>query len=236
MKTRANPLICSCRLLLAATCWATTLPLAVAQESVAPQDATPAQTAPQPTESAADIASRSDATTYTLRADTELHLRMLDAVGSNTHKRLDHFKLELVEPIVFEGQEIAPVGTLAEGEVVHSAKAGMAGKAGELILATRWLQLGDQRIKLRSFSAGTGQNRYNLANGLVITLGLPGLFVVGKNIAVPSGTDVYAKVASDHVLPIPVSQAQSQSPQSSAPAATETPSTQAVDQNENTPQ
>jgi len=105
---------------------------------------------------------------------------MLESIASNTHKRADRFKLEVVEPILVDGQEIIPVGCVAAGEVVHSAKAGMAGKAGELILATRLIQLGDQQIKLRSFNAGTGQNRYNLATGLSLTLGLPGPFVSGK--------------------------------------------------------
>ncbi len=184
MKTRANSLIAGCGLLLIAASWPTgSLP---AQETVVEEAAA------QPAESAADMASHTYQT-FTLRADTELHLRMLDTVASNTHKRLDRFKLELVEPITFEGRENVPVGSLAEGEVVHSAKAGMAGKAGELILATRFLR-------------------------------------VGKNISVPSGTDVYAKVAGDHLLPVPTS------PAILSPIPTESQPAKDANRNEDVPQ
>jgi hypothetical protein len=150
---------------------------------------------------------------HTLPADTEIHLRLLESVASNTHKRGDRFKLEVAEPVLINSQEVIPSGCAAEGEVIHSAKAGMAGKPGELILAARLLQLGEQQIKLRSFSAATGQNRYNLANGLSITLVIPGLFVVGKNISIPSGTDVYAKVAAAHSLPATTTHIQPEAPQ-----------------------
>jgi len=77
----------------------------------------------------------------------------------------------------------------------------MSGKAGELILATRFLQVGTREVKLRSFTAGNGENRLALAAGVGVTLGIPALFIVGKNLVLPAGTDVYAKVAADTSLP-----------------------------------
>ena len=113
-----------------------------------------------------------------LAAETEVHLRLLEPVASNTHKHGDRFKLE----------------------VVHAAKAGFGGKAGELILASRFIRLGDREVKLRSFSAGNGTERVNLAMGLSFVV--VGLFVQGKNIALPAGTDVFAKIAADSELAI----------------------------------
>ena len=143
-----------------------------------------------------EVAPASASPSLTLPADTEIHLRLLETVASNTHKRGDRFKLDVAEMVTVGDSLIIPAGSPAEGEVVHAAKPGMAGRAGELILAVRFLRAGDQRVKLRSFTAGTGENRLNLATGLSMSLGIPGLFVVGKNIVVPAGTDVFAKVAA----------------------------------------
>lgn len=137
---------------------------------------------------------------YTLAAGTEVHLRLLEPVASNTHKRGDRFKLEVAEPIVVDGSVLVPAGSPASGEVVHAAKPGMAGKAAEMILATRSLSVGEHEVRLRSFTAGNGENRLGLATGLAVTLGIPALFVVGKNLVLPAGTDVYAKVAADTPL------------------------------------
>lgn len=138
---------------------------------------------------------------YTLTAGTEVHLRLLETVASHTHKRGDRFKLEVAQPIAVDDSIVVPAGSPAIGEVVHAAKSGMSGKAGELILATRMLSIGEHEVKLRSFTAGNGENRLALATGLGVTLGLPALFVVGKNLVLPAGTDVYAKVTADTVLP-----------------------------------
>jgi hypothetical protein len=135
-----------------------------------------------------------------LSAETEVHLRLLEPVASNTHKHGDRFKLEVVEPVVVDGEVLIPAGAACIGEVVHAAKAGFGGKAGELILASRFIRLGDREVKLRSFSAGNGTERVNLAMGLSFVV--VGLFVQGKNIALPAGTDVFAKIAADSELAI----------------------------------
>ena len=40
------------------------------------------------------------APTRVLAAETEVHLRLLEPIASNTHKHGDRFKLEVVEPVV----------------------------------------------------------------------------------------------------------------------------------------
>ena len=137
----------------------------------------------------------------TLPANTQIHLRMLEPVASNTHKPGDRFKLEVAEPIVIDGQVVIPAGSPGTGQVVHAAKRGMAGKGGELILAARFVRSGDREVRLRAFKAGIGEDRLDLAAGLGVTLGIPALFVVGKELVVPAGADVFAKVAADALLP-----------------------------------
>lgn len=138
---------------------------------------------------------------YVLPMNSEIPLRLLDTVASNTHKRGDRFRIEVATAVMIEDQIVIPAGSIGEGEVIHAAKPGMAGRAGELILAARFLRVGEHEIKLKSFTAGTGEHRMNLANGLGVSVGIPGLFVVGKNIVIPAGSDVFAKVAKEVALP-----------------------------------
>ena len=135
-----------------------------------------------------------------LRANTEIHLRMLEPVASNTHRRGDRFKLEVAEVVELDGDIVIPAGTPAEGEVIHAAKATVTGRAGELILVVRFLNAGGQQVMLRAFSAGTGEDRADLALGLGVFGGIPALFVTGKDVVIPAGADVFAKVRSDTSL------------------------------------
>lgn len=149
-------------------------------------------------------AAQADDAAPQLAPNTEVHLRLLVPVASNTHKHGDHFPLEVVDPVVVDGTTIIPAGAQGEGEVVHASKAGIGGRAGELILVSRFVKVGDHTIRLRSFSAGNGQDRVNLAFGVGAAVGLVAVFIQGKNIVLPAGTDVYAKVAADTPPPSPV--------------------------------
>jgi hypothetical protein len=153
----------------------------------------------QETPADAAAAEPSETFPYLLKADTEVPLRLLAPVASNTHKRGDRFALEVARPVMVDGAIVVPAGAQGEGEVVHAAKGGFGGRAGELILVSRFLRVGDQTIKLRSFSAGNGEDRVNLAAGLSMVM--VGIFVNGKEIALPAGTNVFAKVAADQLLP-----------------------------------
>jgi hypothetical protein len=158
---------------------------------------TQAQEASEPIVSSADQLPR----LYVLPAGTQVHLRLLESVASHTHQRGTRFRLEVAEVIAIDDQIVVPAGSPAIGEVIHAAKSGMSGKGGELILATRFLLAGEREVRLRSFTAGNGIDRLALATGLGVTIGIPALFVVGKNLVLPIGTDVYAKVAADTSLP-----------------------------------
>lgn len=133
-----------------------------------------------------------------LSADTEVRLKLLEPVASNTHQHKDRFALEVVEPVIVDGLILVPAGTAAEGEVVHAQKGGFGGRGGELILVSRSLRVHDQTIRLRSFSAANGQERVNLAVGL--SFAVVGIFVKGKDISLSEGTEVFAKIAADSLV------------------------------------
>jgi hypothetical protein len=140
-------------------------------------------------------------------AGTVIQLEITQLVSSKTNKRGDKFTLRLAEPITVAGQVLVPAGTTGVGEVIDSGPPGMAGTPGKLVLAARYLDYQGQHIPIRSLKVGgAGKDHTRLATGVVIAVGLPGLFITGGNIDVPAGTLADAKLAADYppaAAPVP---------------------------------
>lgn len=145
-----------------------------------------------------------------IAALTEIEIEIAERVTSKTHRQGSRFAIRLAEPVLVDGRVVVPAGTAGVGEVVHSAKAGGAGRAGELILAARYLELDGQRIPLRSFRHGTrhGKDRtaaVNTGNMVAATVlpaaSLIGFLVKGGEVDIPASTRASAKVAAATLLP-----------------------------------
>lgn len=147
----------------------------------------------------AAVADAADSTVV-LRANTLIPLRMAETVGSDTHVGGARFPLVVTEDIFVNDRLVVPAGTPAEGEVIHAAKAGMFGKAGELSITSRVLMLGERRIKLRSLYASAGQTRADLALGVGLVIPLAPFFIRGKQVIVPAETELIARVAADEIF------------------------------------
>src|SRR6185295_11597933 len=74
-----------------------------------------------------------------LRALTPVSLVMDAEISSATAKPGDHFPFHVTEDVVQGDVVLIPAGTIGEGEVVHAAKSKGGGRAGELILAARFV-------------------------------------------------------------------------------------------------
>lgn len=181
--------------------------LVFAASALAPAASAAAQTAPDAAVAPAPLAPAPCAACIPKLTIVEL---VIDAdLGSKLSTTGANFPLHLDKPLVVDGKEIVPAGTVGQGEIVHAKKAGGAGAAGELVLAARFLTVGDRQLKLRSMRialAGrdaTGKvDAYNAAaaGAAVLTplpLGLLGFAITGKNIVVPKGTLALAKTAED---------------------------------------
>jgi hypothetical protein len=145
----------------------------------------------------------------TVPARTSVEVEIVDRVNSKLNRSRDVFAIRLAEPLVVDGRTVAPAGTPGMGEVVHAAKSGMAGKAGELILAARYLDLNGTRIALRSFRYGRSQGRDDtneVMNGSIAAAALLpaasviGLFIQGGEVDIPAGTRANAQTAAELVL------------------------------------
>lgn len=133
-------------------------------------------------------------------AGTPIEIRIDESVNSKTHKIGDWYAISLSRPIMLGEQIIVPAGTAGRGQVVHSAKSGWGGKAGELILAARYLEFEGHRIPLRGMKlGGVGGNNEGLAFGATVAGGLVAMPLVfalnGKNADIPAGMLATAKLA-----------------------------------------
>ncbi|HEX8668781.1 MAG TPA: hypothetical protein VF727_10470 [Allosphingosinicella sp.] len=140
---------------------------------------------------------------------TPVELEITDKVSSRSAKPGDKFAIRLAEPLVVDGHILAPAGASGIGEVVHAAKGGGMGKAGELILAARYIEVGDRHIPLRTLRYGRSQGKDNstaatagstVAGALVPVGALVGFLVQGGEVDIPAGTRANAKIAADTAI------------------------------------
>jgi hypothetical protein len=138
---------------------------------------------------------------YFVPALTVIDLIVDASISSNVQKNGDRFPLRVAEDVLVGDVVVIPAGSLGEGEVVHAARSRGGGKAGELILAARYVRVGEREIKLRSFAGGSGKDRTRGSVALAATLGFPALFVRGGEYVIAAGTLAHAKTAEDLELP-----------------------------------
>lgn len=127
---------------------------------------------------------------------TEVVVRVEEAVSSKTHVAGDFFKISLAEPIIHQHQIIIPAGAQGEGQVVHASKPQFGGKAGELILAARYVVHQDRKVPLRGFQLGAeGGSNQRLAEAAAMFVATPlPLVIMGRSAVVPPGTTGIAKL------------------------------------------
>jgi hypothetical protein len=170
---------------------------------------------------AIDLVAQPQPELHTLPALTPVNLILDATISSNTHKRGDRFPIHVADDVKLNDVVVIPAGSAGEGEVVHAARSRVGGKAGELILAARYVVVDGREIRLRSFTAaGQGDDRTNagLAVGIAVP---PAIFLVrGGAFVMPQGTPGNAKTAEDVQLPMTASRAE---PEGSASDTTSVP-------------
>ena len=141
----------------------------------------------------------------TIAAGTSVTLRIIDPVTSRTAKRGDYFNFELVNDLRSGGNIIVPAGTYGVGQVVHAAPKGFGGRAGELIVAARYLDTKNGRLLLRKtkFSAAGSDN---VAAALTTSMVVPivGIFITGTSVDLDAGSILVAEIATDFGSDVPV--------------------------------
>ena len=130
-------------------------------------------------------------------ANTPVNFDILDPISSKTAKIDAMFAIRITTPVVIDGKTVIPAGALGQGQIVHAAKARAMGKAGELILAARYIDCGDVHVTLRGFHldrAGKDRAEQALVASMVFTPA--GFFVVGGESTVMAGSPANARLMS----------------------------------------
>lgn len=153
------------------------------------------------------IAGAQDGTALvTVPALTPVVVRLEEAVSSNKNKPGDRFRITVAEDVRVGDTVVIPAGSAGEGEVIHAARSGAGGKAGELIVVARYVRVGDLEVRLRSFALGVaGKDHSNDAFASSFLIGPFAMFVKGGVITVPAATLGTAKTALEFKLPAVVS-------------------------------
>ncbi len=153
---------------------------------------------------------------------TNIELEIIDPQGSKTSQIGAMFAIRLAEPVIIDGRTLITTGALGQGQVVHAAKARMMGKAGELILAARFIEADGIKLPLRTFNFGSGRGTDRAGTALAVTalVGVVGVLVTGGDIVIPTGTRAHAKTSAEVTVgeqaapaPLPIQSNQQQGEQ-----------------------
>jgi hypothetical protein len=167
-----------------------------------PMAARAQEQAQEPVLSAPDTAT---ATPPALPEGTRVVIRVEQALSSKTAKRGDRFPISLVEDVSLGGRAVVAAGTMGVGEVIHAAGKGFGGRAGELIVAARYLDVGGRRLPLRGFRINSaGANNTGEAIAASIAIPLAGLFVTGSSADIAAGQIAEAKTSQSFATDAPI--------------------------------
>lgn len=133
---------------------------------------------------------------------TQVLLEIAEPLSSSTAKRGDKFRFRLAEDLISQSRVLLPAGTEGIGEIVHANSSRGGGKPGELLLAARYLDHDGQQIPLRGLKlGGRGKDTSAVAIAAATGIGPFALFIHGKEVEIPVGTQAIAKLALAVGLP-----------------------------------
>lgn len=131
-------------------------------------------------------------------AETIINVELTDAISSKTIKKGDRVPLRTLENIIINNVIVIPAGTPVEGVVTKATKSGLFGRSGKLEFTINSVKtVNNVRIPLQYVAmkeAGSDGGAVAVA-ALVSVVG--GLFMKGKNVEFPAGTQFQAKVTTD---------------------------------------
>lgn len=185
------------------------------------QTETPAPTAASE-QAATPSAEAAAPATIRIPAGTPVQVEITEALSSESSLPQQLFALRLAEPIVLtDGRVLVPAGVIGGGEVVDAHPSAFGGRQGRLILSGRFLEIGGQRVRIRSMQLNVaGEDRGGATMAAAIVVGVPAMLIQGNEVRIPVGTRATARLAVDVDIPL----------ESLAPAAAAEPAAEAAQQ------
>jgi hypothetical protein len=145
---------------------------------------------------------------FGLSEDTPVKLKLTRTMSSKDAKADEKVDFEVLEDIKVRGVVVIKQGAMAIATVTEAQPKRRMGRAGKLNINIDYVQLVDgEKVPLRAVKGGSGGNHTGAMTGAIVAssiLFFPAapffLFMHGKDITIPKGTEVTAYVAADTVL------------------------------------
>ncbi len=192
-----------------ALCISLSAAILMAQEAApAPKDnpkTSPLASAPQKTPSAVTSVSTPALAGFGLEDGTPVKLRLTRNLSSGTDKKGDTVDFELLEDVSVQGVIVAPRGGVAWATITDAQPKRRMGRGGKLDVNIDTLRLKDgEKIALRAVKDNKGGGHVGAMTGAMVATGIvffPAaplfLFMHGKDIDIPKGTEITAYVAGN---------------------------------------
>lgn len=166
---------------------------------------TPAQSAPPVEPQPAASAPSGPPPPGTLLDGTPVKLRLAQTVSSADAKVGQEVPFEVVEEVKVDGVVAIPKGATAIGTVTEAEPKRRMGRGGKLNVNISYVRLADQeRAELRAVKATQGGGHVGAMTGAIVATSIvffPAallfLFMHGKDITIPQGTEITAFVEGD---------------------------------------
>ena len=145
---------------------------------------------------------------FGLAEDTPVRIRLARTMSSKDAKVDDRVDFEVFEDIKIGDVVVIERGTTAIATVTEAHPKRRMGRAGKLHINIDYVRLpSGEKVPLRAVKGGSGGNHVAAMTGAMVATGIvffPAaplfLFMHGKDITIPKGTEVTAYVASDTPL------------------------------------
>lgn len=146
--------------------------------------------------------------TFGLEDGTPVKLKLLRDLSSATDGKGDKVDFEITEDVLVQDKVVIPKGGIAWGTIVAAEHKRRLGRAGKLDVRIDEVRLADgEKIPLSAMRDAHGKGRQGQMTGALIASGIlffPAaplfLFIHGKDVTIPKGTEVTAYVNGDAPL------------------------------------
>ena len=132
-----------------------------------------------------------------MRSGTEINMRTRTELTSRSSRVGERFELEVVDPVMLNGQVVIPGGSIAVGEVTRVRRKGMWGRRG--ILETRLVnvRVGDRQIRISGAAGDRGRAGTVGVVASLVVIPVVGFFVTGTSAIIPPGTTTIGYTEED---------------------------------------
>lgn len=145
---------------------------------------------------------------FGLAEDTPVKIRLTRTMSSKDAKANEKVDFEVLEDVKVSDVIVIQHGAMAIGTVTEAQPKRRMGRAGKLNMNIDYVQLADgEKVPLRAVKGGSGGNHTGAMTGAIVAssiLFFPAapffLFMHGKDITIPKGTEITAYVAADTPL------------------------------------